>query len=288
VGRDIDLMHLGLERVICAYERDGVLIDPGPESCLHTLVEAMGAEEPRALLLTHIHLDHAGAAGALVERYPRLSVHVHERGAPHVLDPSRLLSSAGRLYGEHNMARLWGRVLPVPAANLHVLSGGETVEGYRVAYSPGHAYHHVAYLSESGGEAFTGDVAGVRIAPERYVAPPTPPPDVDLEAWRRSLDTLEDWDPEALCLTHFGRFDDVARHIDRLREQLEAWAERARPGDRDAFVQAVEEEYRRDAGPRTAEALLQAAPPAHNWLGLERYWRRRAERDAAAREAAAG
>jgi glyoxylase-like metal-dependent hydrolase (beta-lactamase superfamily II) len=288
VGRAIDLLHLGHPRVICAFERDGVVIDPGPESCLETLLAGLDGDEPRALLLTHIHLDHAGASGALVRRFPDLRVYVHERGAPHVLDPSRLVASAGRLYGEDNMARLWGEVLPVPERNLHVLAGGETVEGYRVAHTPGHASHHVAYLSERDGEAFTGDVAGVRIAPDEYVAPPTPPPEVDLEAWSGSIDTLEEWDPEAICLTHFGRFEGgVSAHLARLRGQLEAWTERARGSDRDAFVAAQAEEFRREASPEGAAALMQAAPPEQNWVGLERYWRKRADVDGAVREAGA-
>ena len=281
MGRDIDLMHLGTPRVLCAHERDGLIVDPGPESCLDTLLAALDGKEPRALLLTHIHLDHAGAAGALVRRFPHLPVYVHERGAPHVLDPSRLVASAARLHGAENMDRLWGEIVPVPEPNIRVLAGGETVEGHEVAYTPGHASHHVAYLSPDG-EAFTGDVAGVRIAPEGYVAPPCPPPDVDLEAWSRSLDLLEAWSPRAVCLMHFGAFDDVARHLGLLREQLETWAERARPGDREAFVAAGRAEYEAEATPGAVRALGQASPVEQCWLGLERYWRKRAEREAAA------
>jgi glyoxylase-like metal-dependent hydrolase (beta-lactamase superfamily II) len=279
--RTINLMHLGQDRVIAAYERHGLVIDPGPESCLETLLAGLGGEELRALLLTHVHLDHAGATGALVARYPGLRVYVHEVGAPHVVDPSKLVTSASRLYGEENMDRLWGAVLPVPEANVHALHGGETVEGYRVGYTPGHAYHHVTYFSEDDGEAFTGDVAGVRVGPGSYVAPPTPPPEVDLEAWRTSLDLLEEWKPEAVCATHFGRFEDVAEHVVRLRGQLERWAERARGGDREAFVAEGEAEFRREGGPDVAEALLQATSPSQSWFGLERYWRKRGEREAA-------
>jgi glyoxylase-like metal-dependent hydrolase (beta-lactamase superfamily II) len=142
--REIDVRHLGLERVICCFEHDGLLIDPGPESCLDTLLAALGGERPRAVLLTHIHLDHAGASGALAERFPGLEVYVHERGAPHMADPERLLASAARLYGD-DMDRLWGRVLPVPESSLRVLRGSEQVHGLDVAYAPGHASHHVVY-----------------------------------------------------------------------------------------------------------------------------------------------
>ncbi len=161
----IDLMHLGRDRVIGAYELDGLIVDPGPASCLEALLEGLEGE-PRALLLTHIHLDHAGATGSLVRRFPKLRVYVHEVGAPHLVDPAKLLRSAGRLYGD-DLERLWGEVLPVPASNVVALSGGERIEGFRVAYTPGHASHHVAYLHESSGDAFVGDVAGVRIPPLR-------------------------------------------------------------------------------------------------------------------------
>src|SRR5918992_3653799 len=139
--RQIDVRHRGVEKVIACFEVDGVLVDPGPQSCEDTLLEALGGERPRALLLTHIHFDHAAATGALVRRWPDLEVYVHERGAPHLIDPSRLLASAERLYGEA-MERLWGEIVPVPEENVRALAGGESVLGMRVAYTPGHASHH--------------------------------------------------------------------------------------------------------------------------------------------------
>ena len=147
--RAIDVRHMGREQVICCWEVDGVLIDPGPQSTEQTLLEAIGGERPRALLLTHIHFDHAGAAGSLVRRWPELEVYVHERGAPHLIDPERLVNSAARLYGgEQGLERLWGEVVGVPQENVHALTGGETIEGsIRVEGTPGHASHHVAYLS---------------------------------------------------------------------------------------------------------------------------------------------
>src|SRR5687767_10907188 len=163
--RAIDLRHMGNDKVICCWELGGVLVDPGPQSTEDALVEALAGEEPSAVLLTHIHFDHAGASGALVERWPDLPVYVHRRGAKHLADPERLVSSATRIYGEEGMKTLWGRVVPVPEANLHALDGGETVLGdYRVEYTPGHASHHVCYLHEPTGMALVGDVGGVRIA----------------------------------------------------------------------------------------------------------------------------
>jgi glyoxylase-like metal-dependent hydrolase (beta-lactamase superfamily II) len=281
VSRPIDVMHLGNDRVIGAYEIDGLIVDPGPESCLGALLDGLAGVEPRALLLTHVHLDHAGASGALVRRFPELRVYVHERGAPHMADPEKLVKSARQLYGE-DMDRLWGEVVPVPERNLRPLSGGEVVEGFRVAYAPGHASHHVAYLHEDTGDAYVGDVAGVRIPPAGLVLPPTPPPDIDLEAWERSLEALEEWSPSALCLTHFGRVDGVEVHLRRMREGLARSGERARAHGREAFVAATDEEVA-EAGaddPGVAERYRQAAPPEQLFLGLERYWRKRAEREA--------
>ena len=275
MARSIDVMHRGVDRVICAFEAgEGVVVDPGPARSVETLLEHV---EPRALLLTHIHLDHAGATGVLVRRFPDLRVYVHERGAPHLVDPSRLLKSAGQLYGEW-MDELWGEVAPVPEENITILSGGETVAGCRVAYAPGHASHHVVYLHEETGDAFVGDVAGVRVPPSEYTLAPTPPPDIDLEAWSRSLDALEQWRPQRLCLTHAGEADDPGAQIERVRGWLSRWGGRARELDRGAWMDGLRSELREQAGAEVADRLERAAPPDQLWLGLERYWRKREER----------
>lgn len=278
MSRTIDLMHLGRDRVICAYELDGVVIDPGPSTCVEELLAGLGGEPPRALLLTHIHLDHAGATGVLVWRFPGLRVYVHEFGAPHLIDPSKLLASAGKLYGD-DMERLWGEVAPVPRDSITALSGGEEIEGYRVAHTPGHASHHVSYLHEASGDAYVGDVAGVTIPPARLTVPPTPPPDIDLELWNSSLDTLKEWNPSRLCLTHFGPIEDAQDRILRMRHALVHSGERARAHGREAFLAALEAEVRDGAGgdEGVVERFFQAAPPEQLWLGLERYWRKRAE-----------
>jgi glyoxylase-like metal-dependent hydrolase (beta-lactamase superfamily II) len=273
----IDVRHLGRERVICCWRVGDVLVDPGPESALATLLEALGGERPRALLLTHIHLDHAGAAGALVRRWPDLDVHVHEVGAPHLADPAGLLESAGRLYGD-DMRRLWGEVVPVPAERIRALRGGERVDGFRVAHTPGHASHHVSFLHEDSGHAFVGDVAGVRIEPARLVVPPTPPPDIDLEAWNDSLSLLADWGPQSLGITHFGAVDGVFEHLATMRDRLAAWATLARELDAGAFEAHIRREAEEAGDAETAAALMQAVPPEQQWLGLDRYWRKRAQR----------
>jgi len=223
--RQIDVHHLGNPLVICCFEHDGVLIDPGPESAVDTLLEAL-ERPPERILLTHIHFDHAGAAGALVRRWPETEVWVHERGAPHLVDPSRLVASATRLYGD-DFERLWGEVVPIPEENLRVLSGGETIGPWQVQYTPGHASHHVSYLHEPTGIAFVGDVGGVRIDGGPII-PPTPPPDIDLELWHDSLDTVAAWKPQQLAITHFGSYADVARLAERVSVREVFQAERAK------------------------------------------------------------
>ena len=271
--RAIDVRHLGRERVICCWQVGDAIVDPGPESCSATLLEELEDRPPPAILLTHIHLDHAGATGALVRQWPEIQVHVHEAGAPHLVDPSRLLASARRLYGD-DMDRLWGEVLPVPEANVHALAGGESVQGFRVAYTPGHASHHVCYLHEESGWAFVGDVAGVKIAGSDHVMAPTPPPDIDVEAWESSLRTVAAWHPTALGLTHFGAVEEVDGHLGRVGEALRRSADVARERDEVAFVAWVDEELAASAG-ADAPTYRQAAPPEQLWAGLRRYWDKR-------------
>jgi len=277
--RAIDVMHLGRPRVICCWEVDGALVDPGPESSLATVLEAIGDERPRAVVLTHIHLDHAAATGALVRRWPDLEVYVHERGAPHLIDPSKLLASAERLYGDQ-MRRLWGEIVAVPEANVRVLSGGESVLGMRVAYTPGHASHHVCYLHEESGTAFVGDVAGCRIQPSDLIVPPTPPPDIDVETWEASLGIVAAWRPERLALTHFGQVDDPAEHLANVRERLREEAQLARELTEADYEARHRERVEAALDPETAAELLQAVPVDYQWRGLDRYWRKRAAREA--------
>jgi glyoxylase-like metal-dependent hydrolase (beta-lactamase superfamily II) len=273
--RVIDLMHLGRARVIGCWQVGDVLIDPGPSSCLPTLLAALGDDRPSALLLTHIHFDHAGVAGSLVERWPDLKVYVHERGAKHMGDPSRLYESARRLYGD-DMERLWGEMRPVPEANLEVLTGGETIQDgrYQVQYTPGHASHHVSYLYDDG-TAFVGDVGGVRITPESMTIPPTPPPDIDVEAWHDSIALVRGWRPRRLAMTHFGSSEDVEHQLDELDARLDDWAALARDGDEERFIASVQEQILRDGSPEQAATYEQAAPVKQLFAGYQRYWSKR-------------
>lgn len=270
----IDTMHLGRDRVIGAWRAGDVVVDPGPSSGLGALLAGLAGSEPRALLLTHIHLDHAGAAGSLVRRFPSLRVFVHEVGAPHLADPSRLWASAARLYGEAEMERLWGEVAPVPEGNLVPLRGGERVEGMEVLWTPGHASHHVCFL-DSEGAAYVGDVAGVRVPPSDLTLMPTPPPEIDVEAWLDSLEAIAERAPQRLRLAHFGEVDDAAVQLEAAAASLRRIAARARELDRGPFLAELAAKIDDQPGD-AAERMRQALPPEQVWLGLERYWRRRA------------
>ena len=276
--RAIDTLHGGSDRVIAVWEHDGVLIDPGPENTLDRVLGELGdGFEPRAVLLTHIHFDHAGATGALLRRFPDVPVYVHERGARHMIDPERLVSSAARLYGgEDGLRAQWGEVVPVPEANVTVLTGGETVlDEYRVAYTPGHASHHVAYLHEPTGMALVGDVAGARIPPTEFVVAPTPPPDIDVEAWDASIDLVEAWQPRTLALTHFGQVDDVGPHLDAMRASLHELTGLVARHGYEAFAAGLRERIETQAGD-LAPQVEQAVPIEHVYLGLRRYLDKRA------------
>jgi glyoxylase-like metal-dependent hydrolase (beta-lactamase superfamily II) len=243
-----------------------------------------------ALLLTHIHLDHAGASGTLVRQNPRLKVYVHEKGAPHMASPEKLIASATRLYGDA-MDELWGEILPVPAEAMVVLKGGERIEAagqsLEVAYTPGHASHHVSYLARSAGIAFVGDTAGIRIPPKGLVLPATPPPDIDLESWRGSLTRISDWRPDTLFLTHFGPSPSVALHVSELVDRLEQASSLVRRSlardesdeAREAwFAKQVRRELDREIGDADAHVYEVAGRFDLNWRGLARYWRKRNEK----------
>jgi len=292
----IDLQFRGRQRVIATVVVHGpggvALIDPGPTSTLPVLrgeLERAGImmRDVRALVLTHIHLDHAGATGTLVNENPELRVYVHERGAPHMVDPSKLLASATRLYGDM-MDELWGEVRPVPSGALTVLSGGERISAggreFEVEYTPGHASHHVSYFNRDSGIAFVGDTGGVRRYPGGFNLPPTPPPDIDLELWRESLARIEKWRPDTLFITHFGPHAPVRDHLSDLADRIEwvsglAKASLAREGtdeEREAwFTDEVRRELQRRTTVADTHAYEMAGPFDLNWRGLARYWKKR-------------
>jgi glyoxylase-like metal-dependent hydrolase (beta-lactamase superfamily II) len=277
----LDLQFLGTPRVIGCYlldTEDGpALFDCGPATTVDSLKERLrerGLElrDVRHLLLSHIHLDHAGAAGVLVREHPSLRVHVSEIGAPHLIDPERLERSARRLYGE-SFDTLWGELAPVPHENVEPT--GERVLGLECFPAPGHASHHVCYLADDG-MLYAGDATGVRIQPSRFVLPPAPPPEFELEAWLGTLDEIERRAPERLALIHFGVAGDVERHLGELRDRLIAWTRRVGDGTSEQeFVRAAVEELGDDA------AFYEHAMPLwQSYAGIARYWQKRRERAA--------
>jgi glyoxylase-like metal-dependent hydrolase (beta-lactamase superfamily II) len=292
----VDLQFLGVPRIIATVVIVGpggvALIDPGPSSTLPALRAELARAgiavgDLRTILLTHIHLDHAGVTGTLVSENPALRVYVHEKGAPHMIDPAKLVASATRLWGD-DMDRLWGEVRPVPADALIVLKGGERVTAagrdLEVAYTPGHASHHVSYFNADSGVAFVGDTAGVRLDEAGFIVPPTPPPDIDLEAWRESLGRIARWQPATIFVTHFGPHAPVGAHLTEMAEHLELTSglvriSLERPGGDDTREQWFIDELRRELRRRLGESVAQAYEVAGrfdlNWRGLARYWRKK-------------
>ncbi len=250
------------------------LFDCGPTSCVPALKERLAEQglaltELRHLLLSHIHLDHAGAAGVLVREHPDLQVHVSEVGAPHLIDPARLERSARRLYGD-TFDTLWGELAPVPEQNLNVV--GQRVLGLDCFPTPGHASHHVSYI-DGAGTLYAGDAAGVRIVPGRYVFPPTPPPDIDLEAWERTIDEIERHAAERLALIHFGVVESPRDHLRRLRRELRVWAQRVRQGmSEEEFTEAARADILEADGDESVPYYERAAPFWQSYAGLKRYW----------------
>jgi glyoxylase-like metal-dependent hydrolase (beta-lactamase superfamily II) len=293
----IDLHFLGASGVIATAVLRGpdgaALVDPGPSSSLARLRASLnergiGIADVRQVLLTHIHLDHAGATGTLMRENPAIELFVHERGAGHLIDPSKLLASATRLYGE-DMDRLWGEFLPVPPGQVRALRGGELiVAGGRtleVAYTPGHASHHLSYFDRDRGVAYVGDTAGIRRGDGLYVMPPTPPPDIDLESWYASIERILAWKPQVLFLTHFGPYGDPPDLLADLRARLDSWSRIAlrlvgdasmdEPQREQAFVREALHELRTIVGDAQAELYSRAGRLDYSWQGLARYWRKR-------------
>jgi glyoxylase-like metal-dependent hydrolase (beta-lactamase superfamily II) len=271
----IDLLHRGAERVIGCYlleTDDGpALFDCGPASDLGALKAGLrdrGLEltDVRHLLLSHIHLDHAGATGVLVREHPGLQVHVSEVGAPHLIDPSRLERSARRLYGE-SFDELWGELAPVPEQNVRIV--GENTVGLETFPTTGHASHHVSYLSNDG-TLYAGDAAGVRIQPDDYVAPPTPPPEFDPAAWDQTIDEISRREPARLALIHFGVVDEPEPHLDELRARIHAWTALVADG-------ATEEQFlaqtsaERDRASSHPDVVERAMPLWQSYAGIRRY-----------------
>ncbi len=292
-----DLTFQGHERIVATAVLDGpngiALLDPGPSSTLPTLDAALeragiAPADITTIVLTHIHLDHAGAVGTLVRRRPGTRVYVHKTGVPHLVDPSKLIASATRLY-EDRMAVLWGEVAPVPAEALVALEGGEQIDvgGRRLdtIYTPGHASHHLSFFDPGSGVAFVGDTAGIKRRQGGYELPPTPPPDIDLELWRQSLALIDRWGADTLFLTHFGPSSPARAHLAAFGDHLEWLGGLARTAlatcDTDEarelwFGDRLRHELRRRMGEAEALEYEVAGRFDLSYRGLARYWKKKA------------
>jgi glyoxylase-like metal-dependent hydrolase (beta-lactamase superfamily II) len=291
-----DLTFLGIPRAQAAAVLNTpgsvAIVDPGPTTCLDSLEQALQTlglqlRDVTDLLLTHIHLDHSGAAGTIVRRHPHVRVHVHERGAEHLVRPDKLIDSARRFFGAENMERYWGDIARVPEDRLVLLRGGERVEaGGRtldVAYTPGHAWHHVSYFDAASGIAFIGDTGGLCVN-DGYVLPPTPPPDVDLEAWSDSVDRILAWHPRTLFATHFGPLEPTEVRLQELLSNLRWMAGLVKasldePGTDEERSQRLgallRQEIQRCNGGAPTSPYEPTTPLDALWYGLARYWRKR-------------
>jgi glyoxylase-like metal-dependent hydrolase (beta-lactamase superfamily II) len=272
------------------------LVETGPTTVQANLLAGIrdaGHEigDVRDVVVTHIHLDHAGGLGTLMRDQPQVRAWVHPVGLPHMLRPEKLIASATRIYGDQ-MDTLWGAFLPVPEDRVQPTEEGTPISlGGRAVVpwdTPGHASHHVALLDEQTGTLFTGDVAGVRMQGTTFPVPPLPPPDIDIAAWKRSIARMRELAPERLALTHFSVYDDVERHLDMLEHGLDATMAIGRevliPGGTDAELTARLEAWQRaglgDDADRVAPALDAANPLYMSASGIHRVLRKAGELEA--------
>ncbi|MFL5762254.1 MAG: MBL fold metallo-hydrolase [Thermomicrobiales bacterium] len=293
----IDLGFQDRHGVIAAYLlADGnevVLVETGPSSTLPSLIRGINdagfaVRDLMAAFVTHIHLDHAGAAGVLARENSDLAVYVHPFGAPHLVDPAKLIASATRIYGER-MDALWGEIAPVPEPQVRPLADGETIaiagRTLTAIFTPGHADHHIAYGDAAAGDVFTGDVGGIRMPSTAYVCAPTPPPELDPPAWAQSVARLQTLNARRLLLTHYGPFEDVAFHLAQVLPHLDdflaiADAALARGADQEDLTGLLHDRMAVELGNVPAETLVNlewATPSYMAALGLTRYITKRAK-----------
>lgn len=266
----IDTRFKEIGHAVVCHRAGEVLVDPGPESSVANVIEALGDIVPSHILLTHIHLDHAGGTGKLVEHYPQAQVYIHADAVQHVVDPARLLASAQRTFGP--LLAEFGETLPVPASNVHAIEDGDVIEGFEAIHTPGHSGHHMAFFHELSKTMLTGDVAGQSLAPHHLTLLSTPPPEISVELWLESIDRIAERYPSTLALTHGGRITDVAGQLERAKHELKRGSELARTATQEQFVEYLERELE-TVPPDVAESLVTSLPPIEQlFMGYDRYW----------------
>lgn len=271
----IDLRHLGRERVNSVWVvEDDYLVDCGPSVTVDTLLAALGDRRPRVVVLTHVHLDHAGAAGELVRRWPDLEIWAPEPIIPHLVEPERLIASSRRVYGDR-LETFCGIPLPVPQDRVRTIRDGETAGPFLVVGTPGHASSHVALFHKASGDAFCGDAAGVRIPPSGYVNAPTVPPEFDPDAWHRSVARIRELHADRVIVTHCGAFTDVDEHLDRFDQELEHVVRASAEGGRDGFEAWLDKRIDEAGEPSVRDTYEQACQRGIAWMGMERMLRKR-------------
>ena len=302
----IDTFYGGRERYTAAYLLDAAeptIVETGPTNSVEPVAAGLaslgvGPDDLAHIVVTHIHLDHAGGVGRLASRFPKATIWVHENGAPHLADPTKLVASATRIYGEDRMASLFGPVDPVPAERLRSLADGDRLDmGARaldVLHTPGHASHQVAFVDSATGAIFIGDALGIHVPDLPVLRPATPPPDVDVERAVDSIERIRARARSVLLFAHFGPIEEVDRICDLAVRRIRSWAEAVRTAlettdDLEEITALLEREAARDVE-TGADATLDLgrleilSSVRINAMGLVRYWKKRAEREAAKRE----
>lgn len=273
----IDTRFKEIEHAVVCHRAGEVLVDPGPASSVANVIEALGDVVPSHILLTHIHLDHAGGTGKLVEHYPFARVYIHADAVKHVVDPSRLLASAERTFGP--ALAEFGETLPVPAQNVHAIADGDVIEGFEAIHTPGHSGHHMAFFHEQSQTMLSGDVAGQSLAPHHLTLLSTPPPEISVDLWLESIDRIAERYPSTLALTHGGRITDVVGQLERAKHELKRGSALAREQTQAEFVKYIENQLE-TVPPDVAESLVTSLPPLEQlYMGYDRYWSKKAQAD---------
>jgi glyoxylase-like metal-dependent hydrolase (beta-lactamase superfamily II) len=306
----IDTFYGGRERYTAAYlldAREPTIVETGPTTSVEHVTAGLdrlgiGPDDLAHIVVTHIHLDHAGGVGTLCRRYPKATVWVHERGAPHLADPTKLVASATRVYGEEQMASLFGQVEAVPAQRIRSIFDDDVIElggrALSAAATPGHASHQVALVDSATGAVFTGDALGIHPPDLPVLRPATPPPEYDLELALESIEKIRSLAGELVLFSHFGPVREIERICDLAATRFRAWTEAVRVAmerteDLDEIIAMLEDEARRDVetGSQAAidlERFEILAGIRMNAMGIVRYWQKRREREAVDRAAERG